>query len=128
MARTSTISGAARLLGISRRTVQRYCQSNPEIKEGQRVNVELLRVAITFRQSSDARGFPLGGKRPAKSFAFDLPAKPKPIVRRTLAQRLEIIAREIDAMTDAEQRQILSQSSLVNQMFRPQNFPLLRNS
>ena len=101
-----TISAAARHEHIDRRTVQRYCRREPGIMVGKKVDLESLRVVIAHCKAADGRGFPLGRGRWLR---LDLkpPKKEKPIIRRTLAQRLEIIRREIDAMTDAEQVQML---------------------
>lgn len=49
----------------------------------------------------------MGHKRPERKLPLDIPKNVKPIFRRTLAQRLEMMRREIDAMTDDEQVQML---------------------
>jgi hypothetical protein len=101
-----TISAAARHEGIDRRTVQRYCRREPGIMVGKKVNLESLRALIAYCKAGDGRGFPLGKSRLAQ-WLFKPPRKEKPIFRRRLDRRLEIIAREIYAMTDAEQVQLL---------------------
>ena len=102
-----TVSAAARDVSADRRTVQRYCRRHPWILENGKVNVFALRLAIEQQKARDARGFPLGKKRNQPSMRLRAVRKEKPILRRTLKQRIEIILREIDAMTDAEQAQIL---------------------
>jgi hypothetical protein len=101
-----TISAAARDLGIDRRTVQRYCRREPGIMLGKKVDVESLRAVIAYCKAADGRGFPLRRGRWPR-LPLKAPRKEKPVIRRTLIQRLEIIRREIDAMTDAEQVQVL---------------------
>jgi hypothetical protein len=65
----------------------------------------------------------LGGKRSEQKLTLNLPKKPKPIIRRTLIQRLEIMKREIDAMTDDEQVQMLEMGvAAVWDCFRPSSF------
>jgi hypothetical protein len=71
------------------------------------VNLERLIRTIAVSKFRDSRGFPLGGKRSEQKLTLNLPKKPKPLIRRTLIQRLEIMKREIDAMTDDEQVQML---------------------
>jgi hypothetical protein len=101
-----TISAAARELRVDRRTVQRYCRREPGIMVGKKVDLESLRTVIAHCKAADGRGFPLGRGRWPR-LALKVPKKEKPIIRRTLNQRLQIIAREFEAMTDAEQVQLL---------------------
>jgi len=70
------------------------------------VDVEALKLVVRIYKSKNSRGFPLGHKRPERELPLDIPKKVKPIFRRTLVQRLEVIRREIDAMTDDEQVQL----------------------
>jgi hypothetical protein len=100
-------SHAARKLGCSLRTVHRYCQREPGIIRNGKVDLDALKRAIAVFKFRDSRGFPLGHKRSDQKLPLDALEKPKPVIRRTLIQRLEIIRREIDAMTDAEQVQML---------------------
>jgi hypothetical protein len=101
-----TISAAARSLQIDRRTVQRYCRREPGIMVGKKVDLESLNAVIAYCKAADGRGFPL---RRARGWRLPLkaPKKGKPIIRRRLDHRLQIIGREIAAMTDAEQVQLL---------------------
>jgi hypothetical protein len=63
----------------------------------------------------------LGRKRQPK-LPLETPKKEKQIIRRRLSQRLEIIARECEAMTDAEQVQLLRLwPSLFLDFFRREN-------
>lgn len=98
---------AAHKLGCSRRTVQRYCYREPGLIRNGKVDLEGLIRTIAVSKFRDSRGFPLGGKRSQRKLALDVPKKPKPEIRRTLIQRLEIMRREIDAMTDDEQVQMV---------------------
>ena len=107
MERWQSRSAAARSLGCSRRTVQRYCKREPGLVQDGKVDVEALKHVIRIFKFRDSRGFPLGHKRPERELPLDLPKQVKPIIRRTLVQRLEIMRREIDAMTDDEQVQML---------------------
>jgi hypothetical protein len=72
-----------------------------------KVDVEGLKLVVKIFKRRDSRGFPLGRKRPERKLPLDVPRELKPIIRRTLVQRLEIMRREIDAMTDDEQVQML---------------------
>ena len=72
-----------------------------------KVDVEGLKLVIKIFKFRDSRGFPLGHKRPERKLPLDVPRQVKPIIRRTLVQRLEIMRREIDGMTDDEQVQML---------------------
>ena len=98
---------AARKLACSRRTVQRYCRREPGLIRNGKVDLDGLIRTIAIFKFRDSRGFPLGGKRSEQKLALDVPKKPKPIIRRPLIQRFEIIRREIDAMTDDEQVRML---------------------
>ena len=101
-----TISAAARHEGIDRRTVQRYCRREPGIMVGKKIDLDALRAVIGCCKAADARGFPLRRGRPAQ-WLFKPPRKEKPVIRRRLSQRFEIMKREIDAMTDDEQVRML---------------------
>lgn len=72
-----------------------------------KVDVEGLKLVIKIFKLRVSRGFPLGHKRPDRKLSLNVPKQVKPIIRRTLVQRLEIMRHEIDAMTDAEQVQML---------------------
>ena len=86
-----------------------------------KVDVEGLKLVIKIFKGRDSRRFPLGHKRPERELPL-APKKEKPIIRRRLSQRLEIIARECEAMTDAEQVQLLRLwPSLFLDFFRRQN-------
>jgi hypothetical protein len=64
----------------------------------------------------------------ARHNGFKAPKKDKPIFRRTLSQRLEIMKREIDAMTDEEQIQLLRiLPQAMPGMFRLQNLIKVAN-
>ena len=124
MKRLVTLSAAARELDISRRTVQRYCRREPGLIEQSKVNLEGLKAVIAYCKRADARGFPLGRTRWLR-LPLNAQRKEKPIIRRTLNQRLEIITREFNAMTDAEQIQVLRPGPGVwFRMFRPYNVPI----
>jgi hypothetical protein len=101
-----TISAAARRERIDRRTVQRYCRREPGIMVGKKVDLECLRAVIAHCKAADGRGFPLRHRR-GRRLPMKLPKKEKPIIRRPLVHRLEIIGREISAMNDAEQQELL---------------------
>jgi hypothetical protein len=101
-----TISAAAREIPADRRTVQRYCRRHPWILDDGKVNVFALRLAIEQQKARDARGFPLGKKRHPR-LRVKAVGKGKAVIRRTLRQRIEIIVREIDSMTNEEQIQFL---------------------
>jgi hypothetical protein len=103
----STLSAAARSLGIDRRTVQRYVRRFPGIMEGKKVEVIHLQSLIDLFKASEGRGFPLGRIRGKRLPLTGLPKKPPAVIRRTFSQRLEIIAREINHMTDEEQQALL---------------------
>src|SRR5260370_30557169 len=114
---------AARQLGCRRRNVQRYCQREPGIIRNGKVNLDALIRAIAVFKFRDSRGFPLGAKRSDQKLTLNLPKKSKPIIRRTLIQRLEIMKREIDAMTDDEQVQMLEMGvAALWECFRPSSF------
>jgi hypothetical protein len=70
---------------------------------GKKVDLDELRMVIAYCKAADGRGFPLRRGRPAL-WLFKPPRKEKPIIRRTLDQRLEIIGREIGGMSDAMER------------------------
>jgi hypothetical protein len=128
MQRGVSRSRAAHKLGCSRRTVQRYCQREPGVVQNGKVNLDALKVAIAAFKFRDSRGFPLGRKRSQRKLPLDAAKKEKPIIRRTLNQRLEIITREFNAMTDAEQVQLLRLGiSLWLRVFRFQNLAIVRS-
>lgn len=102
----ATLLGAARQLDIDRGTVRRYVRKEPSIMEGNKVNIGRLRAVIEYCKTLEGRGYPLGRRRD-RWLPLGNQKKAKPIVRKTVAQRLAIIAREIDAMNDAEQVQVL---------------------
>lgn len=110
-------SAAARKLGISRSTVQRYCRHDPLVAGPDGISMCALQIAIAQRKESDGRGFPLGKKR-HRALPLQLPRRAAAIFRRPLGHRIEIIGREIDAMTDSEQQQMLTRWL---PLFRPQN-------
>jgi hypothetical protein len=116
-----TFSSAARNLDIDRSTVRRYCRREPGLIERGKVDLEGLKAVIAYCKSQDGRGFPIGKKRHPR---LDLRTarRGKPIILRTLSKRLEIIAQEFNAMTDAEQMQVLKLGPAVwFRMFRVQN-------
>jgi hypothetical protein len=115
-------SRAARKLRCSRRTVQRYCQREPGIVQNGKINLDALIAAIAAFKFRDSRGFPLGRKRSQRKLPLDAPKKERPIIHRALNQRLEIIAREFNAMTDAEQVQLLEMGpQVLLRLFRLKN-------
>lgn len=140
----STKSAAARLLSISRRTVQRNCdlyeatrlrlpKLPPICDQRGKVYVGTLSEFIRVRKQRDGRGFPLGQKRFGSQTRFEilkgpdgkhswtrLPRRQSKTFGRTFEKRLEIIRREIDAMTDYEQSVLIAQSHrMFLEMFRP---------
>jgi len=120
-----TISAAARHEDVDRRTVQRYCRREPGIMVGRKVDLDALRAVIAYCKAADARGFPLRRGRAAQ-WLFKPPRKEKPIIRRPLIQRFEIIKREIDAMTDDEQVRMLEMGvEALWECFRPSSFQKL---
>jgi hypothetical protein len=121
-----TKATAARCLGYSRRTVQRYCNgpwADPSLVKDGKVNVQRLKSVIDFRLSIERRGFPIGRKRPQRRLGLGRVPKKKKGFNRSLYQRIEIIRREIDAMTDGQQVQlVLSGPDTFLKMIRPQAF------
>jgi hypothetical protein len=109
---------AARLLGCSRRTVQRYCKKWPSLVKDGRVDVDALGSVLQTARALDGRGWKLGRRRQQHQLALGVTKKEKPFIRRTLSQRLEIIAREVGAMSDEEQALILAPDKLLS-FFRP---------
>jgi len=117
----STKSATARLLGIDRRTVQRYVKKFPEVSLGQKVDVEYLLSIIELSKAADGRGFPLRQSRGWRLKLGNLEKKPPAVIRRTFEQRMAIIRREIDAMTDEEQQAILRHPRNWFSLFRDRN-------
>jgi hypothetical protein len=122
-----TKAAAARCLGYSRRTVQRYCNgpwADPSLVKDGKVNVQRLKSLVDFRLSTiERRGFPLGRERPQRRLELGRVPKKKKGFNRSLYQRIEIIRREIDAMTDGQQVQlVLSGPDTFLKMIRPQAF------
>jgi hypothetical protein len=107
------------MLGIDRRTVQRYARKFPEVLVGQKVDVDYLGLVIQISKESEGRGFPLRKARGRRLPLSNLAKKPPAVIRRTFEQRMVIIHREIDAMTDDEQQVLLP--FLILSLFRPQN-------
>jgi len=121
----ATKSGAARLMRISRRTVQRYCayeliyKLDPPLTDGRgNVCLSVLKGLIMHLKEKDGRGFPLGAKRYARQPTLLKPAK---TFGRSYRQRLELIQKEIDAMSDGEQVSLLLRWSrqVFSKSFRP---------
>ena len=115
----TTKSHAAQILGIGRKTVQRYARQCPDAVSGGKVDTDLLIALFALRKMREPRGCPLGHKR------ANLPLrghgkKPSARVCRTLFQRLETIKREIDAMTDDDQLTLLRVHSIYS-LFRREN-------
>lgn len=108
------------MLGIDRRTVQRYVKKYPEVLEGQKVDVSYLHLVIEKSKAADGRGFPLRRRRGSRLPLGDLKKKPPAIIRRTFEQRIAIIQREIAAMTDEEQQVLLLPTSWFS-FFRGKN-------
>jgi hypothetical protein len=149
----STKSAAARLLGISRRTVQRNCdlyertllKTRPKLppicdKRG-KVWVGTLTEFIKARKRTDARGFPLGRKRFSPQTRFEtlkgpdgkyfwarVPRRQSKAFGRSFEKRLEIIKHEIDAMTDYEQSILLAQNHrMLVETCRPEAREIAKN-
>src|SRR5262245_5280080 len=116
-----TKAAAARELGISRRTIQRYCATawSSGILQGGKVDLNALKAAIAFRLKCEKRGFPLGKKRLQRSLRLTPLERKRIGFARSMEQRLAIIRREFDAMTDGQQMQILL-LGIMTEMFRPQ--------
>src|SRR5438067_1429627 len=66
MDRLQSRSAAARSVGCSRRTVQRYCKREPGLVQDGKVDVEALKHVIRICKFRESRGFPLGHKRPER--------------------------------------------------------------
>jgi len=118
MAQFVSKSLAARMLGIGRRTVQRYCKmEEPGLTQNGKVDWEALESLISAVKFLEGRrGWPLRKKRPQRRLPLrGGDKKGRAISHRTMEQRLgiiarelAIIAREIDAMTDEEQAQFFA--------------------
>jgi len=117
----ATKSAAARMLGIDRRTVQRYTRKYPEILVGQKVDVRCLTLIIEESKAADGRGFPLRRARGRRLKLENLEKRSPAVIRRTFKQRLAIIGREIDAMTDEEQQTFLRHPRNWFSLFRERN-------
>jgi hypothetical protein len=141
----ATKASAAKLLRISRRSVQRYCDHYqrtllrlPElpaiINPNGKVHLVLLSEFIKLCKLHDGRGFPLGRKRLPVQTRFEIlrdangrrywarfPRRRSRIFGRSFEKRLELIKAEIDAMTDYQQSALIRKSPEVFlQMFRPE--------
>ena len=141
----ATKASTAKLLRISRRSVQRYCDlyqrtllrlpELPAITDANgKVHLAILSAFINLRKQHDRRGFPLGKKRLPVQMRFEILEDPKgrrywarfPRQRsktfgRTFEKRLELIKAEIDAMTDYQQSALIKKSPEVFlEMFRPE--------
>jgi hypothetical protein len=104
-----TKSAAARILSISRRTVQRYCQlyaqfGKPITDSRGRLKAEELRDRIVSIKSVERRGFPLGAKRQPSLLAVK---RNKKTVGRSYTERLDMVKQEIDSTTDGQQVTLL---------------------
>ncbi|MGB8168119.1 MAG: hypothetical protein WCF18_11550 [Chthoniobacteraceae bacterium] len=96
-----SVTAAARTLGISRRTIQRYL-SKKVLKKGPNGGVlvkEVESAASTVRSRAKKRGRPLRTLPPAQR-SFRLPKPRGYFLGKTDAQRVEIIIREIGAIRD----------------------------
>lgn len=118
-----TISAAARLRGIDRGTVKRYAKNYPDVRTANgMIDLESLDLAILLRQQSDARGFPLGRKRPiAQKWLITPKRNRKGQFPKSLDQRLEIIREQIEQMTDEEQVLVI-RSAAVDNFYKDANF------
>lgn len=141
----ATKSSAARFLHISRRTVQRYCDLHkrmslrspelpPLVDEKGMVDVAFLALFIEARKRANGRGFPLHRKRFHAQTRFEmvagpdgragwtrLPRRKARTFGRSFEDRLELIKREIETMTDHEQSILIGKSPEVFlEMFRPE--------
>ena len=141
----ATKASTAKLLGISRRSVQRYCDlyqrtllQLPELPAitdtSGNVHLALLSEFIKLRKRHDGRGFPLGKRRLHAQTRFEIlqdangrrywarfPRRRSRTFGRTFEKRLELIKAEIDAMTDYQQSALIKKSPEVFlQMFRPE--------
>jgi hypothetical protein len=148
----TTKVSAAKLLHISRRSVQRYCHlyqrtllQLPElpaiIDANGKVHLALLCEFIKLRKHHDGRGFPLGKKRLHVQTRFEIlqdangrrywarfPRRRSKTFGRSFEKRLEFIKAEIDAMTDYQQSALIKKSPEVFlQMFRPEAHRIAEN-
>lgn len=141
----ATKASAAKLLRVSRRSVQRYCDlyqrtllrlpELPAIEDPNgKVHLALLSEFIKLCKQHDGRGFPLGRKRPQVQTRLEIlqdandrrywarfPRRRSRTFGRSFEKRLELIKAEIDAMTDYQQSALIKKSPEVFiQMFRPE--------
>jgi hypothetical protein len=110
---------AARMLGISLRTVQRYCDlfaryGEPLTDEKGKVNPEGLWHRIQTEKTGERRGYPLGEKR--QPSLLIVKRRERKTFGRSFAQRVEFIKNEIDSMSDEQQATLLRN---LPSLFRP---------
>lgn len=85
------------------------------------INVCLLRQRIDWFKATERRGFPMGNRRGRRLPLAGLPKQGPPQSRRNFVERVRIIHREIDAMTNDEQLALLRMNPIGWPQFREEN-------
>jgi hypothetical protein len=112
-------TAAARALGCDRGTVARYCKVHRYLMQNGKVDLQRLQRVIAEKKMWERRGWQAGRPRPQSELALGV-QRQKKVFNHTMEQRLAIIAREIDAMSDQEQARFFTKSGqvLLRKMFR----------
>src|SRR5438876_4011568 len=148
----ATKASAAGLLRMSRPTLYRYLarytkarEKTPTLPEvidsSGKVNLDVLFEFVSWRKARDKRGFPLGQKRLQAQTRFEvlkdadgkrfwalLPRRQSQTFGRSFEKRMELIKREIDAMTDYDQSILVTQGpKMLLDMLRPEPHEIASN-
>lgn len=114
----------------------------PEVIDSSgKVNLDVLFEFVSWRKARDKRGFPLGQKRlqaqtrfellkdaDGKRFWARLPRRRSQTFGRSFEKRMELIKREIDAMTDYDQSILVTQGQKIFlDMLRPEAHEIAAN-
>ena len=93
----------------------------PEIKDGKKVDMLLLQWRIERFKGTEGRGFPMGKRREMRLPLAGVPKKAPANMPRAFVERVRIIHREIDGMTDYEQQALVRMDPLRWPQFRDEN-------
>lgn len=107
------VSKAAREVGCSRRTIQRYLTRYPQFfdlsnerYEGTDI-VSRFRYVVRLAQTLERRGYPIGKRRVDRWLLPQKPERYPKRIGRTFEQRIVIIREEIESMSRDQKKLLL---------------------